>query len=250
MADGLAQLAGTAFFLGRINEDDETYTGYVVTAGHVIHGIRDRGVDEVLIRLNLLPGGSQWVRIDLASWYHHPDPAVDVAVFPSALPNHVDHLAYPLTAVGTEDVLRRQEIDVGSEVFVVGLFAHHFGLERNIPIVRMGNVAALREERVGTALGPMDAYLIEARSIGGLSGSPVFARTPLVRVSVDGEIQFNRNPFGSYFLVGLIHGHFDAPVDAIDVGGREGTSDHVNVGIAIVVPVEKILETIAICPTS
>jgi hypothetical protein len=43
------------------------------------------------------------------------------------------------------------------------------------PIVRIGTVAALREEPVLSRDGhPMDVYLVESQSIGGLSGSPVF----------------------------------------------------------------------------
>lgn len=44
-----------------------------------------------------------------------------------------------------------------------------------IPIVRVGNRASYPEQHVHTLdFGEMDAYLIEARSIGGLSGSPAF----------------------------------------------------------------------------
>jgi hypothetical protein len=50
----------------------------------------------------------------------------------------------------------------------VGLFSEHQGAERNIPIVRVGNIAAMPEEPVlTTSWGAIDAYLIEARSIGG-----------------------------------------------------------------------------------
>ena len=71
---------------------------------------------------------------------------------------------------------------MGDEVFVVGLFRHRHGTQRNIPIVRVGNLAALTEEKVATNdFGLVDAYLIEARSIGGLSGSPVFLNLWVVR---------------------------------------------------------------------
>jgi hypothetical protein len=50
---------------------------------------------------------------------------------------------------------------------------------------------------VATPMGPMQAYLIEARSIGGLSGSPVFAVVePYTSLSA--------------LLVGYISPHFSA----------------------------------------
>jgi hypothetical protein len=47
------------------------------------------------------------------------------------------------------------------------------------------------------------------------------------------------------FLLGLVHGHFDAEGlgdDAVSEDARRGSG--INAGIAVVVPVEKILETI------
>jgi hypothetical protein len=46
----------------------------------------------------------------------------------------------------------------------------------------------------------------EARSIGGLSGSPVFVSMAPTRI-IDGHTQFT---WGAQFLsLGLMHGHFD-----------------------------------------
>ncbi|MCK4470418.1 MAG: hypothetical protein KAW49_01390, partial [Anaerolineae bacterium] len=39
-------------------------------------------------------------------------------------------------------------LGAGDEVFIVGLFAHLAGSARNMPIVRMGNVAMMDEEPV------------------------------------------------------------------------------------------------------
>ena len=86
---------------------------------------------------------------------------------------------------------------------------------RNIPIVRIGNLASLDEEKVQTEGGPIDAYLIEARSLGGLSGSPVFLNLGTVR-------QIKRQVVGAesgapiIFLLGLIHGHYDTQASTID----------------------------------
>jgi hypothetical protein len=94
-------------------------------------------------------------------------------------------------------------------------------------------------EKVSTRIGEIDAYLIEARSIGGLSGSPVFVNPTGVR---HGSLTITEGP--QLFLLGLVHGHFDSefmPLDAVADGpGKSG----INMGIGIVVPVEKIIEVI------
>ena len=85
-----------------------------------------------------------------------------------------------------------EKIRVGSPVGLTGLFVHHHGSSRNIPIVRSGNIAAMTDEPVSTRRGLMTAFLVEVRSIGGLSGSPVFA---------EGVAETG--------VIGLVHGHFD-----------------------------------------
>lgn len=68
---------------------------------------------------------------------------------------------------------------------MTGLYRNHYGAQRNIPVVRSEIIAARREEPIETALGPMDAYLVEVRSIGGLSGSPAYAVSGLHRLSAE-----------------------------------------------------------------
>lgn len=95
-------------------------------------------------------------------------------------------------------------------------------------------------EKVPTAMGFMPAYLIEARSIGGLSGSPVFVTETLGMRNESGEILAGGGPF--YFM-GLMHGHWDIPAELKNdiPSDKEGK---VNMGIAIVVPAITILEVI------
>lgn len=80
-------------------------------------------------------------------------------------------------------LLKRHEIDAfrvgpGDDVFVVGRFINSQGKLRNIPSVRFGNIAQmpLKPIEQGRVFGEFqqESFLVEARSISGFSGSPVF----------------------------------------------------------------------------
>ena len=63
---------------------------------------------------------------------------------------------------------------VGDEVATVGLYTSHHGHTKNIPVVRVGHISMLPDEPVMSTRGYVEAYLVEVRSIVGLSGSPVY----------------------------------------------------------------------------
>jgi hypothetical protein len=138
--------------------------------------------------------------------------------------------------------MEQNEISLGDEVFIVGLFRHHHGNRKNIPIVRVGNLASMREEKIITKdFGEMDAALIECRSIGGLSGSPVFLNLGVARI-INGQFKHATGPME--FLFGLVHGHYDTKASDVDLPNddldADLTIDRVNTGIAIVVPFHSI----------
>jgi len=225
---------GTAFFVGIPAEGLENWNySYLVTARHVAQRLEGR---EFLVRVNLKDGGATFVRSGqgLRWWYHPSDATVDAALFPWAPPKTVEYRMIPTEMFLTDEVVRSKSIGAGDEVFMTGLFAHYAGNQRNIPIVRMGSIAMMPHELVPTSLGNIDAYLIEARSIGGLSGSPAFVRETVL------------HGLGSSYLLGLMHGHWDIPPEAINDSplGDYAEEQHgrVNMGIAIVVPAKKILE--------
>lgn len=238
-------LVGTCSFLGL--GDESWYYNYAVTAAHVIEGIRDAPGSNgmVYLRLNTREGGAKWAVSRVDQWVmHSTDPSVDVAVLPFGSLAGLDHLAYLMTGALTAETIEIQRIGVGEEVFLTGLFVNHSGTNRNIPIVRLGAIAAMPEEAVQTARGPMEAYLIEARSIGGLSGSPVFLHLGIVRF-MDGGVKHAQSEHGPFYLLGLMHGHWQVTApssDAIDPDGLH--EETVNMGIGIVVPAAKIIEVL------
>ena len=240
MADGTFVLKGTAFLLG-VAEDLQ----FLVTARHVIDGIRRAGLEVVWIRINPVGNGDAfWAPTQLESWVvHATDATVDVAVAKMEFPMAVDHLCIPHTMGATPEIFAENHVGIGDEVFIAGLFQHHHGMRRSIPIVRIGNLVCMTEERVTTDLGDIDAYLIEARSIGGLSGSPVFLEMGNVRQIGAAFVVGPGAPAGT-FLLGLIHGHYDELGQEQANEGDGERYSKINSGIAIVVPFRSVLAVI------
>ena len=232
---------GSFFFLGHDAKPGETNSPkmYAVTARHVIDGLRAKGAREVMLRLNPKRHDASLIthRVPLDDWFFHPtDNSIDVAIKEMGIPVEADHLVVPLSLAATKQIFDRHDVELGDEVFISGLFRHHYGYKRNIPIVRIGNLAALKDERVSTkSFGEIEAYLIEARSTGGLSGSPVFLNLGSVR-QIEGEVKFAASKGPIVFLLGLIHGHFLVEPNVPGVA-----TEATNAGIAIVVPVESII---------
>jgi hypothetical protein len=99
-------------------------------------------------------------------------------------------------------------------------------------------------------VGEIEGYLIEARSIGGLSGSPVFVH-PTVRLH--GNFKWGTNIPAvalamneELYLLGLMCGHYDVGLHSVDGVPLDAAKnkDNVNVGVGIVIPSHKILEII------
>lgn len=246
------KLAGTVFFVSLpMDGVDGKQFIYLITAKHVIDKIREYSSDnKVCIRINNRTGSIDVVVSNVDQWKFHPtDSSVDAAVLPWAPSQELfDYLCIPALDMAITDELLQDDklnISIGDEVFLTGLFSTHYGKKRNLPIIRVGNIAMMPEEKVYTdALGEIEAYLIESRSIGGLSGSPVFVYLGHMRPDKDGNINLGGSSKIFYWL-GLMHGHWDMPTKKVDVVDEDhATIGQVNMGIAIVVPAQKIMEVI------
>lgn len=237
------KLAGTAFFVSIPSAIEGKSYPYLVTAKHVIEGIKKRSIDnKVYMRINQKDKPSVFLFSDLNQWKYHPSMQnVDVAAIQLAPdPSIYDFRSIPYSMAMTPEIITSEGIGCGDEVFLTGLFRNHYGQQRNIPIIRIGNIACMPEEPVQTkALGAIEAYLIEVRSIGGLSGSPVFVHLSGVR---KGSLKLGKEPI---YWLGLMHGHFDLEKLETDEVESDILMDiKVNMGIAIVVPVSKVLEVL------
>jgi hypothetical protein len=219
---------------------------FLVTAKHVARKIENK---ECYLRVNLKSGGSEIFGLGNVSWFFHPDEVgqTDVAVYPFALNTDVlrriDFEAIPLVSFLSDETRINQGIGEGDEIFIVGLFSRHTGNQKNLPIIRMGTIAMISDEPIQTQkFGSIEAYLIEARSIKGLSGSPVFVlKQNGIRIA---QHIIPSSKVTLHFF-GLMHGHWDLnPGESLDMDDAEGGEDSINVGIAIVIPAKHILETI------
>lgn len=230
---------------------------YLATARHVAeHLIGHHG----LMRLNRLDGTSQVVHMAPDTrWYFHDDETVDVAVLPlDPVPDPAifELIYFEHKSFVTDAFIKSRGIGPGDEVHIVGLFAYVQGRRKNVPIVRMGNIAMIADEPIPTERGDAEAYLIESRSIGGLSGSPVFVNES-VWIPQDPQRPFvagNRDPRpdtpwagarGKGWLFGLIQGHWDVELLADVIEPKdERIRDRINVGIAVVTPAKKIVDVL------
>jgi hypothetical protein len=257
MEDGRFRAKATGFF---VTSEVMQYTfASFVTAEHVVSGLLSKGLD-LYIRVNLTNGDVATSPVAPENWHYYPDDqhpsdvaicSIDLVAHPvgggAAVPFDVvvTALSGETAIPATAEVIAERSIGVGEEVFIVGLFVSHYGVNRNLPIIRVGNIAAMPQEPVRTqAAGYTDAYLIEAMSIGGLSGSPVYVHMAPVR-STAGVIKIERG--NQHYLLGLVSGHFDVrnlKADAVDIEDAQGVLGSINTGIGVVIPVEKIIATV------
>lgn len=254
---GKLRLAGSGFWISKPGPADiANYyrPAYFVTAAHVIEKAKKDGADgKVWLRLNTKTGEQLWHETLVMSWKTHPtEPSVDLAILKLGIDKALDHVTWPLEScvlnesIDTEATGNRK-VELGDEVCFAGLFHPHSGERKNIPIVRIGNISALRDEPVLNRQSVlMDVYLVECRSFGGLSGSPVFIDIITAKSVRPPSYGFTAQAYAyespsRFKLFGIIHGHFGHEVEAGDAVVQDDKQRlDVNFGIAMVVPAEKI----------
>lgn len=252
---------GTAFLLTL--EDYGRRFDHVVTARHNIEMIPG---DMISIRVNRKGGGAEVITTSRGEWHFIEQvkgkPYIDIAVLPT---HGIDVSGADLDVLNVPAIpglytdKTNSDLMAGAPVVMIGLFTSHYGEAHNIPIVRQGHVATMRDPSnpVPTSHGPMDAYLVEVRSLGGLSGSPVFqAIEPYWHVAEERKTAHALKPF---YLIGIMQGHYVTKT-ASDIvwPSRERAQkatkpkkiedflspDEYNAGIGVVVPADYIMETI------
>ncbi len=231
---------GTVFVVGVASPLGGIYLN-LVTAKHVTEDI-DPGPFVICLKAKgrnrkiMLKSSDEW------TWWHHPTESknVDVAVMPFATSNLSEYDAEwipedKLFVMGKE--IENSEVGIGDETFSVGLFGPLSDEPHVDPIVRTGAIAMLPKHRIPTKdFGMIEAYVVESRSTGCLSGSPVFVREtvslPPLK-SADGS-PVSMSGVGRVHFLGLVHGHWDV----------EEYKELMHSGMSIVVPARKISEVL------
>jgi len=246
---GEIKYGGTGFLI--VYRENGHAFPYLVTAAHVAKRVQPTG--GVVIRVNDKEGGSMPLEVDGVTWAYHPDKNVDVAVTLAYLdPQDFDVAFYNLA-----DCVQRAaspfRVQCGDPICIVGLFHLHSGSSRNAPIVHSGNIALLPDprepipvrDRTTGELLKMEAYLVEAQTLEGLSGAPVFQR------EMAALRQFPEHNGGPVMvatglqLLGVYSGAWEGEPSAAIVSDRNcGPDKRIPVGMGIVVPSEKILELV------
>ena len=237
---------GAAFFVGDPLGVHDAAAVYVVTAKHCIQPVdhlENGPFHKTWLRVNMRHAGSMHLEIPPEVWVCHD--TADVAVLPLALNRTTfDYVHYPVRHGATAEFIRRHSVTPGEDVFIVGLLISHPGKTRVLPIVRVGSIAAFPEDPIHLMTGQDSAYLVEVRSLGGLSGSPAFVHLlPLHDARSNISIPSGIGTAGESYLMGVVHGFFATAKNDPD-RICEWAEEPLNTGISVVVPLERVLDII------
>jgi hypothetical protein len=226
-------------FVVQVPVTDKVVVPYLVTAAHVIQEARALS-KPLLARVNV---DDKWKdkEIPADAWLEHLSSDVAVADARPVLRNGWDQVdAIPRELLVDDATAAKFDIGEGDEVFMPGLFTSVPGETRDEPIVRFGHIALGLQESLALEMpsgrSKTAGYLIEARSWGGHSGSPVF-------VSFMGAQGFAPEREGMASLLGLIHGHYELEAKVkFNDKPTEKVVAPVNAGIAVVMPAQAIID--------
>jgi hypothetical protein len=220
---------------------------YLVTAKHVIQGAKQHGYD-LHIRINRRDGDAEFLPLR-EEWIYIDESGIDIAVYSLPFGEKGSQGKYDCESINSAMILSPMDnsvhaIGVGESVFTIGLFSEREGKRRNIPILRVGNIAAVPdEELIDNDSGyKYHAYLVDMISTSGLSGGPVFAfceprisdaivnipdQMPTAIFSTFGRVV---SQGARIYLLGMIRGHWEM--------------DSLNMGVAIVTPIGELMTLI------
>ncbi len=230
---------GSGFIVSVKFEDNPSrLCHYVVTNDHVIRG--DHKVKGATVaRINKHRGSPDSVDLGPSSLWAYADDD-DLAVCHIEL----DGLAYRFShlVLGEffvdEGTVSQYEIGPGDPTYTVGRFINFEGKQRNTPSVRFGDIAMMPEEPIviGDNGREQVGFLVEARSLPGYSGSPVFVELSPNRPN--GNTILN----GQFWLLGIDCAHTNDFAQVLDAGNETKLSVRISTGYMVVVPAWKLTE--------
>jgi len=182
---------GTCFCVHVIEEDFSF--DYLISAQHLLWPNRRKNPVQppdtpMMVRLNTVEGTSRVIPAPPKDWFYPDDVSIDICAlrFDELSHNLSDELDVKSVNLRTMIVgphnAAQVGLSLGDEVFICGAFVGRVGYRKNIPVVRIANIAAMPDEPIDFASPRKPAYLIETRSLGGTSGAPVFLNLQNTRV--------------------------------------------------------------------
>jgi hypothetical protein len=243
---------GTAFIVGYpIPGDANSMIPFVITAKHVVGDL-----PSVIGRFNPESGDkpiSVLYEIEKlkksGDFFEHPDSGVDIVLFRTPHFKLTTYQPLPLDLVADKDTFKTEDIKPTDRVVFPSLLVNFLGTSRNYPVTRDGSIALIPDEEVPmeyqigqkTIKTRQNLIFVDARSIPGASGSPVFLWPgPRLR----------HNSFaiggGKPLLLGVMHGFYPAlPRELVSIETTEVKQGFMeNSGVAIVFPAWRIREII------
>jgi hypothetical protein len=222
---------------------------YLVTARHVAE---EFGSDPFVVRMNTKQGIGKNDYVDAIQWNFHPtDENIDIAVAEYRPPEWADIVALGRGMFLSDSKLKSKDTGAGDLAQVVGVFALLHGTHRNMPAVHTGHISLMagdepipvidwrdpKEERVIEVHG----YLVEANTLPGTSGAPVFIRRS-VELSKAAHGTVRTWAHGTVWLLGVWQGSWHG--DPNRLINLPASADRLvtPIGMGVVVPTTKLIE--------
>ena len=245
------QPIGTGFIVGYpIMKESSSVIPLVVTAKHVLG---DQKI--VLARFSTQENKSiAYVQYDIEAmkhsndyWEYPGDDGVDLVVFRSPHFEGTKYQPFPINLIASKKTFVENSISQTDRIIFPSLLLNFMGSTQNYPVIRDGSIALIPEEKVPLRykvgnreiITEQEVILIDAISIPGASGSPVFL-WPGPRIMGKSFNVGGTQPF----LLGIMHGFYYAnPRDILDIQTSDSKKMfQENSGIAIIFPSWKLLE--------
>lgn len=224
------QIGGSGFVV-RLDEMGEDFY-YVVTNKHVVDG------GSSTVRFNTSAHTHEAFEYDENHWLRSRDADLAIYLLPDPDPKRLKFRPVTVDQFVNDAKMKQVDVGVGSDVFFAGRFINVEGRDRNRPTLRFGTIAQVATD----VIDGEESFLVEARSIPGFSGSPVFVYLPAnaaIHVASSGIRTKGYGPF----LLGVDWSHVNDYGDAVDNTGRKlSFRVRMNSGLMGVVPVWKLYD--------
>jgi len=244
---------GSGFFLSRPSTDAPGLCHYyAVTNWHVaVQGMWSQ------IRVNILDGESRFIPLSPDDWHYERDGAdlaiADVTDWLDVETDDVEML--PEHFLLTKDWAKFAGLELGEDVFMIGMYANVSASNRNSPAARFGSLSRPADDQaplkagINGAMRP--AHLLDMRSRTGFSGSPVFvyrdedcfAREAYIEGEgwIDNQMTESRKSMGPGrlhpSLLGIHCSQFNEPVEILAVESEdEALRAPIHEGDRLVIP--------------